>query len=325
MSRYRNVHCLIWNDDKFPFASDDCKLVWFHLFTTPFTTPIGIFKAPVEGLAAEIGWGLERYRKAFGEGLTKAFWKVDERFHVILFPKYFSHNKPENPNVLRSWVKIYDELPNCELKNESIQSLKAFAKGWGEPFAKVTLSLAEGPKVTFAKQYQYQYQYQEKEKESPAPQKPAPSPSPKILCDDWLSEELDEPDEIPIQTPPAKKSKAHFEIKYDSNIGKSIVDLCTQLNAIPANGPKQLNPFEWVQQKSNRNGHPQAIIDTLRGGIPYLHQKSDWWGYLEKIFLTKNGNYNERDTRERSDQAKRELAELVKQDTFKKLLSGIGG
>jgi len=141
MSRYRNVHCLIWNDDKFPFASDDCQLVWFHLKTTPLTGPIDIYKASLAGLAEEKRWSLQRYRKAFAEGLAKGFWKYDEKFHVVLFPKFFKHNKPENPNVLKSWLKFYVEVPDCELKNESIQSLKAFAEGWGEPFLKVLVNL----------------------------------------------------------------------------------------------------------------------------------------------------------------------------------------
>lgn len=141
MSRYRNIHCLVWNDDKFPFVSDDCQLVWFHLKTTPLTGPIGVYKASLAGLAEEKRWPLQRYRKAFAEGLGKGFWKYDERFHVILFPKFFKHNKPENPNVLKGWIKYYDEVPDCELKNESIQSLKVFAEGWGEPFIKALANL----------------------------------------------------------------------------------------------------------------------------------------------------------------------------------------
>jgi hypothetical protein len=168
MSRYRNVHCLIWNDDKFPFVSDDCQLLWFHLSTTPLTGPIGIYKATLEGLAAEKRWSLQRYRKAFAEGLGKGFWKYDERFHVVLFPKFFKYNKPENPNVLISWVKVYDEIPNSILKDESIQSLKDFAEGWGKAFAKVTERLGQ----TFPEQEQEQEQEQERDRESAPPEKP---------------------------------------------------------------------------------------------------------------------------------------------------------
>jgi hypothetical protein len=157
MSRYRTVHCQIWNDDKFPFTSDDCKLVWFHLRTTPFSTGIGIFKAPLPGLAAEIRWPLPRYSKAFREGLGKRFWKVDERFHVVFFPNHFKYSKPENPNVLKAWIKMYEDIPDCQLKCESIEQLKAFAKGWGKAFESLCQTLG----VTFPKQEQEQEQEQE--------------------------------------------------------------------------------------------------------------------------------------------------------------------
>lgn len=131
----------------------------------------------------------------------------------------------------------------------------------------------------------------------------------------------------PSAAPPSKKSKKTqktFDLKYDENIADSITSLCNNIKQIPSNNKKPFNPAEWVQQKANQNGHPMAIIDSLKGAIPYLPDRADWWAYIEKIFLTKNGNYNERDTVERSAAAKTELAELVKSEKFKNLISGIG-
>ena len=48
MARYRNIRCLIWNDDKFPFVSDDCQLVWFHAYTYPHSNGLGIYMASKE-------------------------------------------------------------------------------------------------------------------------------------------------------------------------------------------------------------------------------------------------------------------------------------
>ena len=79
MSRYRNIHCLIWNDDKFPFASDKCQLVFFHLLTTPLSTPFGLYKASLEALAAEKRWTVKAYREGFAEAFRKGFVKHDER------------------------------------------------------------------------------------------------------------------------------------------------------------------------------------------------------------------------------------------------------
>ncbi len=143
MSRYRTIHCLVWQDDKFPFAGDDIQLLWFHLKTTPLSTPLGIFYAPVAGLAAEKRWSEERYRKRLMEGSEKGFWKVDERSHVVYFPNFLRYNKPDNPNVFRGWLKCWDEIPECSLKGECYQQLKKYCEEWGEGFAKVLETLGE--------------------------------------------------------------------------------------------------------------------------------------------------------------------------------------
>ena len=144
MSRYRTIHCLVWNDDKFPFAPDDVQLVWFHLKTTPLSTPLGIFKAPLEGLAAEKHWTVETYRETFAKGLDLGFWKYDERSHVVYFPNYFRWNRPENPNVLLGWLRsCWDELPDCNLKQEAMLQLFEACRDWGAAYIKVWRTFAK--------------------------------------------------------------------------------------------------------------------------------------------------------------------------------------
>ena len=137
MARYRPICCLIWNDDKFPFASDDCQLVWFHLFTNPMSSPLGIYKASLAGLAEEKRWPLKRYLKAFQEAFAKGFVEHDPNARLVYFPKFFKEgyaNRPPNPNVLKNWGKIFHELPESPLKVKCYQRLKALAEGLGEGF-----------------------------------------------------------------------------------------------------------------------------------------------------------------------------------------------
>ena len=143
MTRYRTVHCLIWSDDKFPFVSDDCQLVWFHILTTPFSSPFGLYKATPEMLAAEKRWALKRYLKAFQEGLAECFFKYHPKHQLILIPKFLKYNPPHNPNVLKAWSKVYDELPDCSLKAEFYHTLKVFLESYGEGFQEVFLESFE--------------------------------------------------------------------------------------------------------------------------------------------------------------------------------------
>lgn len=146
--RYRTVACLIWNDDKFPFEEDDVQLVWFHVRTSMLSNPLGCYKASIEALAAEKRWTLIRYRRAFNRGIKVGFWKYDKRHQVVWFKRHFYYNEPTNPNVLKHWLKCWDEIPACSLRNEMLASLLTYSKGWGEPFAKVCETFAQ----TFAKQ-----------------------------------------------------------------------------------------------------------------------------------------------------------------------------
>jgi hypothetical protein len=134
MSRYHAIHCQIWNDDKFPFVSDDCQLVFFHLLTTPMSTPFGCYKASMEALSAEKRWPVKRYLKAFREAFAKGFVKYDERHLVIFIPHFIDYNPPNNPNVLKAWGKVFSELPPSSLKDQCYQALALCMKGFGEAF-----------------------------------------------------------------------------------------------------------------------------------------------------------------------------------------------
>lgn len=146
---YRTVYCLVWNDDKFPSVGDDLQLLWFHLKTTPFSTPLGIFYAPIAGLAEEKRWSLERYRKRLREGMAKGLWKVDERSRVIYFHNHFRWNKPENPNVLKGWLKSWDRIPECPLKAECYEQLREYCDLWGKEYAKVFETLPKRSRNVF--------------------------------------------------------------------------------------------------------------------------------------------------------------------------------
>ncbi len=147
MSRvYRNVCTYIWNDDKFPFASDDVQLLWFHIFTNPLSSPLGVFRATIGGLAEDKNrngqWPEERYRHAFREAMELGLLDYDAKALLIAFPKFFSGtqtpNHPISPNQLKAWGERFNELPTSYLKDNCYQSLKAIlvdkAKGMLDAF-----------------------------------------------------------------------------------------------------------------------------------------------------------------------------------------------
>ncbi len=136
MARYRKVSVQIWGDRKFRRLSTEGALVCFHILTHPNMTSIGAMRGTVVGLASEIPETIspEGYAKGFEEGLREGLWEASSEAPLIVVPNFLRHNKPESPNVVRSWAAIVDTLPECELRDIHFQRVKAFAEGLGKGF-----------------------------------------------------------------------------------------------------------------------------------------------------------------------------------------------
>jgi hypothetical protein len=126
MARYSKIERCILNDQKFNSLCDDAKLVFLILLIHPHLTAIGAMRATLPGLASELGWSIERLRKAFAEASKKDMVRHDEKACLIWLPNYLKHNRPESPNVVKSWEQSLDYLPECHLKNELIHHVKTF-------------------------------------------------------------------------------------------------------------------------------------------------------------------------------------------------------
>jgi hypothetical protein len=136
MSRYRKIEARIWNDAKFAALSDRGKLVFLFLLTHPNLTMLGAMRATIPGLAAELGMDAKAFRQAFGEAFAKGMVKHDEAAAFMWLPNFLRYNKPESPNVVKAWPHALELVPECALKHELNQQLKAFAEGMTEGFSK---------------------------------------------------------------------------------------------------------------------------------------------------------------------------------------------
>lgn len=160
--RYRKISITIWNDIDFRGFSDAAKLLYFVLSTHPHTTSLGALRANVPGLACELSWTVEAFREALSEVLGKGWTKYDERASLIWLPAFLTHNAPESPNVIRSWVGGFAELPECPLKDEISQAVKGYVEGLSEGFQKAFEEAWPHPSPN-----QKQKKKEEKEEENP--------------------------------------------------------------------------------------------------------------------------------------------------------------
>lgn len=126
---YTCLYREIWNNEKFWGMSETAQLIYIHILSTPMGNGLGCYKAGIEALAEDKRMASEAFRKAFQEVLAKGFVEYDEIHRVLWIPKYIEKNPPGNPNVLKSWARIYSTLPDCELKAKCYLEVKAFSEG----------------------------------------------------------------------------------------------------------------------------------------------------------------------------------------------------
>ena len=119
--KYRKISPCIWNDAKVRELSDKGKLALLFLLTHPHMTPLGAIRANAPGLACELGWSEKVFRKAFGEVLALGIAKEDAKAPLVWFPNFLRHNMPESPNVVRSWVGAFRDLPESPLKGAMLE------------------------------------------------------------------------------------------------------------------------------------------------------------------------------------------------------------
>ncbi|MFV8925403.1 hypothetical protein ABQ431_03785 [Serratia fonticola] len=130
---YRKVKITMWNDPKFRALSPlppSGQSLFVYLLTGPFTGIIpGLFKAGRAALAEELGWEVEAFDLALGEALTLGMVKADTQARVFWLPNAAKHNPPTSVNVIKSWVRAFELLPECNLKYEALESLRAASHG----------------------------------------------------------------------------------------------------------------------------------------------------------------------------------------------------
>lgn len=148
MSRYRKIEVAVWSDERFRSltpAPPNAQTLWLYLLCGPRTTALpGLVIAGELVMAADLGWSVEAFREAFGEVFAKGMAEASWKGGLVVLPKALLDStgdpretaKPQSPNVIRSWAKAWDEVPDCDLKDKYLLTLAKFSKALGEAFSK---------------------------------------------------------------------------------------------------------------------------------------------------------------------------------------------
>ena len=187
--KYRKISPCIWNDAKVRELSDKATLVLLFLLTHPHMTPLGAIRANGPGLACELGWSANAFRSAFEEILAQGIVREDTQAMLIWFPNFLKHNMPESPNVVKSWVGAFADLPESALKRNMLGKTAAVVAGLGEGFRE---AFREGFGEALRKSMPNQEQEQEQEQSLGCGADTA-SLCPDTVCPDTLVPAREEP------------------------------------------------------------------------------------------------------------------------------------
>lgn len=134
MARYRKIDPRIWNDAKFSRLSNEAKLLFIYLLTSPQTQMIGAVPMRAESVAAELGYDAKRYGIRYRELYDMGIVEYDER-GLFWVKNYLKYNSPDNSKVVISWRDCLDFLPECPLLRKIIESARAHCLSRGEQYA----------------------------------------------------------------------------------------------------------------------------------------------------------------------------------------------
>jgi hypothetical protein len=161
--RYRTLDVRLWGDERFRALSPlkpSGQALFLYLLTNPNTTSIpGLYRAGAAGMAEELGWTTEGFHEAFREVIQQELVEADFESRVIFISNAIKYNKPQSPNVIKSWATHWDEIPECDLKNIAYQKFKDFIDGMDKAFVDAFVKAIRKPKcMTMPNQEQEQKQ-----------------------------------------------------------------------------------------------------------------------------------------------------------------------
>jgi len=151
-SRYSKVFVKIWHSKDFRTLSEEGKMLFLYLLTSPHRNMGGFYYLPLPYLCFDVGLDEKRVIKAFKELTDKDMALYDYDTQVVLIKKWFCYNPIENDNQAKGLNKQLAEIPKSRLFKPFVDCVKEYCKyiesilkGFDKPF--------ENPSETLSKPY----------------------------------------------------------------------------------------------------------------------------------------------------------------------------
>ncbi len=206
-TRYRKVEVAVWGDARWRRLTplQPCgQALWLWMLTSEKTISIpGVVVGSDLELAGSLRWPLGDFQRAFAElereNMVIADWDAGlvllERALVDGLGAPRETAAPQSPNVIKSWAKVWEELPDSPLKATLLRRLMLFCDGLGRAFRQAfregfAKAIAKAMPETAPIQDQDQDQEQEQEQDPRSRARGSRSKGSEIpIPDDWRPNE----------------------------------------------------------------------------------------------------------------------------------------
>ena len=123
--RYYEVGVRTWVSADFRSLTQDGQLLWLFFLCGPIKTPLpGFYSVGTGACLDHLRWPVDRFSNTMQELKDRNMLIFDESHNVILLPKWAKYNRPpSNPNVMKSWLSLLENIPDCDLKTEYVDGL----------------------------------------------------------------------------------------------------------------------------------------------------------------------------------------------------------
>lgn len=232
MREYGKIHSSFWTSQDIRDVGEDGRTLAAYLLTSPHSNMLGCFRIPPAYVSEDLKWPMERVQEGFAKLSSKGFATLSEGSFWIVIHKFLKWNQPENPNVVKAAIKLFDQIPDgCGVKPLLAKAIKEYEprfpveklnplKTLCKPFPNPSIGLETGVR------------------------KPEPEPEP-----------LPEPDKEPPIPP---KGGLIDDEKHSKK--RSAISLKTYLADCKASGEKPIPETDTVFDYATKTGIPEDFL-----------------------------------------------------------------
>lgn len=123
--KFGKIDTGFWQNPRIRSLSDDAQKLLLYLFSNKHTNGASAYELPMGYLTEDLSWPGDRVGAAFHELSLKPHILRDARTNIVFVPGWWDHNQPENPKVAVFLTRQLLALPDCRLKMQAIEGLKA--------------------------------------------------------------------------------------------------------------------------------------------------------------------------------------------------------